>query len=166
VVGVFGISGYLKIQPYSPDPERLKKLRQVSIGKTAGAAVVVAVEEVVFKNRLWMMKLAGVDDRDAALRCNGSYLFVDEADVLPPPEGSYFSHEIIGCTAESEDGRTLGVVEDIFGVGAYDLWSIRTKNGTSLVPAVKEFILRVDVKRKCVVVRAIEGLIDDGTRTP
>ena len=166
VVGVFGIGGYLKIQPYSPDPERLKKLRQVSVGTTPGGAVAVAVEDVLFKNRQWMMKLEGVDDRDTALRCTGSYLFVDESDVLPPPKGAYFSHEIIGCTAESEGGRTLGVIEDIFTVGAYDLWSIKTRNGTSLVPAVKEFILRVDLKKKCVVVRAIEGLIDNGTRTP
>jgi 16S rRNA processing protein RimM len=166
VAGVFGVDGWLKIQPYSAVEGRLKKLRRVFLGKTPGAARPVVVEDVVFKNRRWMMKLQGVDDRDAAQRCNGSYLFVEESDVRQPPKGAYFSHEILGCTAESEDGRILGIVEEIYSVGAYDLWSIRTKSGSSLVPAIKEFILRVDVKKKRVVVRAIEGLIEDGSRTP
>ncbi len=153
----------MNVQPFSRVPGRLKNLKHVFIGETPESAIPVEAEEVVFKNRRWMMKFSGVNDRTAALGCNGWYLFVAERDVQTPPRGAYFSHEIIGCVAEDDAGHRVGVIEDILSVGTNYLWSIRTDSGTSLVPANKEFIRRVDVKNRRVILRLIDGLIDGGT---
>ena len=161
IIGVFGLDGYVKIHPYTASPERLKKLRRTFLGTSAEKTTVHIVEDVIFKNQQWMLKFQNFSDRTAAGKVVGMFLFVEESEIETPPAGSYFSHEIIGCEVWSDDGRLLGTIEDIYTLSAYDLWAIRTGKTVNLIPAIKEFITKVDVDKKKVIVRLIEGLMEE-----
>jgi 16S rRNA processing protein RimM len=161
IVGVFGLDGYVKIHPYTSSPERLNKLRRVFLGISAGKTSVYDIDEVIFKNRQWMVKFHTINDRTAAGKIVGMLLFIEESEIEAPPAGSYFSHEVIGCEVWSDEGRFVGTIEDIYSLSTYDLWAIRTAKAVNMIPAVKEFVKQVDVRKKKVIVRLIEGLIEE-----
>jgi 16S rRNA processing protein RimM len=161
LTGCFGVKGYLKLQVLTHSPERLRKLKKVFLGLTTEHLLELTVEDVLFHQRSTVLKFQGIDDRTAAERYIGHYLFVAEANVVKPPKGSFFVHDLIGCRVLSEDGKQLGCIEDVMKMPSQDIWTIRQGGQVKLIPAVKDFILKVDIENHTVVVRTIEGLLEE-----
>lgn len=156
--GCFGLKGYVKIYPTSGEPERMASLRDVFIGRTEHDAHPNVVEEAIVRPNGIVIKFKGIDDRTAAEKLTNCLLFVEETKAKAPPKGSFFAHDIVGCEIWDTDGRMVGTVEDILKFPAQDLWSVRTPAGTFLLPAVKEFVRKVDLKNRKITVQMIDGL--------
>lgn len=163
IVGVFGIKGLLKVHCYSPDPARLRRLQTVLAGNSPDTANMLTVEDVLFHAGGIRMKFLSINDRTAAEALVGKYLFVERAEALPPAPGFYYVHDIIGCEVRDESDAPLGVVVDVLKSPGQDIWVIgRTDETIFQLPAVKEFIVAVDLVAGRITVRVIEGLIDSG----
>ncbi len=59
---------------------------------------------------------------------------------------------------ETEDGKKIGTVKEIFPTGAHDVFVVETKRGEILLPASEEVIRRIDPQRGVMKVRWMEGL--------
>jgi 16S rRNA processing protein RimM len=161
VVGCFGLAGYLKVQLSTHSAERLRKLAMVQLGSEASRTAGHRVEDVVIRPRSVCVKLSGINDRTSAEQCQGAFLFVAEEDLEAPEEGSFFVHDIIGCTVHATDGRALGTVEDVYKLPAQDVWAVRSEGKLMMVPAVKEFIAKVDTRKRIIIIRLIDGLTEE-----
>ena len=77
-------------------------------------------------------------------------------------EGEYWPFQLEGCSVTTEAGRALGTLTDMVGPNpANDLWVARDDAGTeTLVPALRDVIVEVDIEAKRVVVRDVPGLHD------
>ena len=89
-----------------------------------------------------------------------SYLFVDAADVPAPPEDAFWPHDLEGCEVFTESGRALGRITEIVHGEANDVWVATADGAETLVPALKDVVVSVDVPGKRVVIREIPGLTD------
>ena len=61
----------------------------------------------------------------------------------------------------SDDGEELGVLVEVWKQSAQDIWVIDGQFGEILVPAVKKFILNVDMNRHIITVKRMEGLWEE-----
>lgn len=162
IVGCFGVKGFVKIQPSSHSLDRFLKLKDVFFGiSPAAAGSVAVVEEVMLKPPMVMLKFREIDDRNKADQLVGQTVFVEFDSVEQPDPGSYFVHDILGCNVVSTEGNPLGVVEDVLKYPGQDIWVVRRDGREHLVPAVKEFIHAVDTTKRTIVVKLIEGLIEE-----
>jgi len=161
IVGCFGIKGYVKVQSFTRLNERYHNLRKVMIGVSAEESTEWMVEAAKPGRSNILVKLQGMNDRSSAEKVIGLIVFVDEPDVQPLHDGSYFIHEIIGCSVYSPDGVPWGVIEDVYRTPAQDLWVIRYRGTLHMIPAVKEFVKNVDVQNKKIIIEMIEGLIEE-----
>ncbi len=105
-----------------------------------------------------IVKFREIPDRDAAQKVFGSYLMVPESDVPELPEGAYWPHELEGCEVVTEEGRSLGVIREIIHTPANDVWSAVAYGVETLLPALRDVVVSVDVASKRVVVREVPGL--------
>ena len=160
IVGCAGLKGHVKLRPETHDIERLKSLHSVYIGATAVEPKKDVVEEVIIRTSGVVLKIRSAQDRTSAEKLVGQFLFVDEQQVASLHEGSYFTHEIIGCEVWSTDEVRIGIIEDVYKMPGQDLWSVRSESAAHLIPAVREFIHEVDVKRRRIVVKLIDGLLE------
>lgn len=161
IVGCFGIKGYVKVQSFTRSSERFHNIRKVMIGTSAEESTERMIEAAKPGRSHILVKFQGMNDRSSAENVIGSIIFVDESEVQPLHEGSYFIHEIIGCSVYSPDETPLGVVEDVYRTPAQDLWVIRYHGTLHMIPAVKEFVKNVDVQNKKIIIEMIEGLIEE-----
>jgi len=160
IAGAFGIKGYVRLRPPVQHEGRFQPRQRVYLGSTPEAATVATIEDVIIRNRRVLVKLSAIRNRTEAEARRGEGIFVDEDDVLSPPPGSYFIHDLLGCSVETPEGEILGVLDDVFHSAGGDLWSVRRGEKSILIPAVKKFIREVRIADRVVIVRTIEGLIE------
>jgi 16S rRNA processing protein RimM len=95
---------------------------------------------------LLIVKLKGVDDRNAAEALRGTKLYVARERLPKPGEDEFFYSDLIGLRVEAVDGAGLGTVKAVFDFGAGELVEIALSAGGSLmVPFTKAMVPAVDV---------------------
>ncbi len=161
IIGVHGLRGEVKVEPYTDFPERFTPGAELFLGTELDEITIRQARP--HKGHLLLM-LNGIDDRAAAEALRGQWLFVDEADAGELEEGEYWIHDIIGLRVETEDGGVLGEVIDVLPTGANDVYIVRPEQGVNhdqeiLLPAIADVILAVDVAAGTIQVRLPEGLL-------
>lgn len=156
VVNVVGLKGELKVYHYSDYKERFEELTKVYLED-----IRYQITGVRYMKELVILKLAGIDDRTEAEKHKGQEIFIDKEDIRVLPEDTYYIFDLIGLTVIDEDGARLGTLSDVIQNSAQDLYEVERENKSKfLIPAVEEFILKVDLQEKTMTVRLIEGLME------
>jgi 16S rRNA processing protein RimM len=105
-----------------------------------------------------LVSFRGVTDRNTADELRGELTV--RADQLPElAAGEYWPHQLEGCDVVTDAGRKLGHITDVIPNPANDLWVAVDDAGTeTLIPALEDVLLEVDVHARRILVRDIPGL--------
>lgn len=156
-----GLKGEMSLEVLTDSRERLQGIERTWVGRTADRARIHRMQHVRLTRQAVVVKLSEVDSRSQAEEYRDHYVFVDEEDSPGPEPGSYYVHEVVGLEVVDEQGRRLGTVADVQKFPAQDLWIVERDNRQYMIPAVREFIRSVELDRRRIIVRPIEGLIDE-----
>lgn len=106
-----------------------------------------------------LLKLDGVDDRDAAEALRDGVVIALRGELQPLAEGEYYLGDLVGAKVLAPDG-VVGVVRGVDVHPTVDSLVIETPDGVRLEqPLVEPFIERVDPEAGEVVLTSREGLI-------
>lgn len=96
-----------------------------------------------------ILRLAGVDDRGAALQLRGQELTVSRQELPELGEGEWWAHELVGCTVRDGD-HEVGEVTELLELPSCEVLEVRRSDapGTLLVPLVKDAVRSVDAQRR------------------
>jgi len=155
-----GIRGEVKIVPLTDYPERFAELNQVWIGPDDATLEQCTISSVRPTRSGVSVKLREIETRAAAERKRGCYLYITEQETSKPPAGRYFIHDIVGMEVSTNGGEVLGMIKEVLQLPANDVWVVVRGKREILIPAIKDVIASVDVKRRAVVIRPMEGLLD------
>lgn len=158
IINTHGCHGGLKLESWCDSPEVLASFERVFIKKAGAYAELKVKKSAIFKQFV-LFDLAGVSDMDAALALKGTVVYADRDD-FELEEGDYFIADIIGCDViDADNGTVYGKLSEVVNRGASDIYVVKTEKGEAMIPAVDEFIDRVEVG-KAVYVRPISGMFD------
>lgn len=105
-----------------------------------------------------VVKFREVRDRNQAEELSRKVLMVPESTSPELPEGSWWDHRLVGCEVVTESGRSLGTLQEVIHTQANDVWSAVAEGRETLIPALKDVIVSVDVADKRILVREVPGL--------
>jgi len=162
IVGPHGIRGEVKVEVLTDREERFvagsKLLTDTRPGRGDDRLVIVAARP--HKHNL-LVRLEGVDDRDAAEALRGATLEILREEVPPAPEGRYYHFELVGCRCRDGVHGDLGTVQDVVDHGAGELLRVVNADGRELLlPFVDSFIERVDMEAREIDWTLPEGLVE------
>jgi 16S rRNA processing protein RimM len=104
-----------------------------------------------------IVRFDGILDRETAAKLTLGELWT-EAERLPDPgPGVAYTFQLIGLRVVTEEGRGLGVLEEIIGTAAHPVYVVRGEKEL-LVPATSEVVKRVDLGGGVVTVALPLGL--------
>jgi 16S rRNA processing protein RimM len=146
------------VEPLTSEPDRFSSLKQVLVGRTEDSTEKRSVGKVHPGGKGIRISLTGVDSRNAAEELVGSFLFVNEGERIPLSEGTYFVGELIGMEVVTEEGNLIGTMKEVMKLPAQDVYVVEKDGKQVMIPAVREFVLRIDVQERRMVVKLIEGL--------
>ena len=158
IVNTFGIKGFVKVNPFVDDVLRFDDLEKVYLKRNKELKE-MEVEEVKYHKNMVLIKFKGVDRVEDAELLRNFYLEVDRENAIELEEGEYFIADLLGVNVCTEEGETLGKLEDIFNTGSNDMYVVKADDGKQLLlPAISEVIKEINLKENKIVVHLLEGL--------
>jgi len=159
IVGTHGVRGEVRVRTCAGTADRFRGVARVFLGPAdvdAGADASacagrneyrpVELESARPHGRLALLRIAGVEDVDAALALKGRGLYMPASELPLLPEGEFYSFELVGLICESTTGERLGVVVEVLEMPANDVLLIRPDQGPDfLAPAVSDIVRHVDL---------------------
>lgn len=158
ITGVHGIKGEIKVSVYG-DLDDFEWTSVFITGKTGSEER--KVERVRPHKGALIFALKGCSTRNAAEELVGLELAIPKAELPALPEDEYYYSELLGMEVWTEDGRLLGTVTNLFPTGSNDVIEVRGEAGEVLIPAIEDTVLKVDLEKRRVTVRLMEGLLPD-----
>ena len=165
VVKAHGIGGELVVEIRTDDPAARFAPGNTLRAKNSrsGEERSVVVEQAREHGARMLVRLAGVDDRDAADALRGS-LFVVDSDDLPPIDepDTYYDHQLEGLVVRTAAGRDVGVVAEVLHTAGGELLAVRRDSGEVLVPFVGAIVTSVSLDDGLIEIDPPEGLLELG----
>ncbi|MFC1693752.1 ribosome maturation factor RimM [Candidatus Latescibacterota bacterium] len=158
IIKAQGLQGELKVYPLSDFSERFNRLEDVKIEFESGKVETFEVEKVRNIGRFVIFKLKGVDDRNNAEYLCGSYVCVTRDEIFPLDEESFYMFELEGMEVFNPEERKIGEISLVEKYPAQDIIIIETEDRNIMVPAVKDFLVDIDVKKGRIILDLPEGL--------
>ncbi len=120
IVAPYGVFGWLKIVPDTEAFDGLFDYDNWWLGKGDDWHEMV-VETAKVHNDVIVVKLKGIDDRDAALACKGKQIAVPRAQLPEAKENEYYWSDLIGLRVKNLQEIDFGLIVDVFETGANDV---------------------------------------------
>ena len=155
-----GNRGQVIVDTATDFPEERFKAGSVVQIRRGDSPEPVTIESVRFHRGRPILGFAGIDTIDAAEALAGSELRIPDDALQPLPTGSYYHHDLIGCSVETLDGTTIGHVDAVDGDASGSRLVVHTRSGDVLIPMVEGICRSVDAPGKRIVVELPEGLLD------
>ena len=162
IVNAVGLRGEVKVYNYSDDRERFEDLEEIIV--SGKQETVRKIQGVRYQGNMVILKLEGVNDRNAAEALKESDVYITEDDLRELPEDTFYVRDLIGMKVIDEGVYgEIGTLRDVIQNTSQDVYAVRTREGKDiLIPAVKDFIKEVDMEGRVIRTTLIPGFIDEG----
>lgn len=163
IVAPYGVFGWLKVVPDTEAFDGLFDYDTWWLGKGNDWRELL-VETAKIHNDVLVVKLKGIDDRDAAMACKGKQIAVPRSQLPEPEDDAYYWSDLIGLRVKNKQAVDFGCIVDVFETGANDVIVVqaeaaapegeqaKSKPQERLLPFVADVVLEVDLPNKTMLV--------------
>jgi len=154
-----GIRGEVRVQLHWADSDTLEQVGEVTLMRGKESLGVRRIQGARRADKAVLLRLEGVQDRDAAEALRGLLVCVPRDQLPPPEEGEYYLCDLIGATVRAP-ARVVGEVTEVRVHPSVDTLVIRGPDGTLFEQVIAEpWIVHVDPVEKVIELSSEEGLI-------
>lgn len=158
VSGAFGVTGSIRVTPFSDDADALLTAKTWWLDKPALRTV--SVRTAKMHGGDVVAQLVGTLGRDAAEALKGAAVSIPRSEFPQLPEDEFYWSDLIGLDVVNLQGEALGQVTDMMHNGAQSILRIapvpdvgaNDKAPERLIPFVDQFVKTVDLAGKKITV--------------
>lgn len=168
IVAAQGLNGEVRVYPDSDFPDRFEKPGErwlLRPNQTEPQPIKLLKGRYIPNKNLYVVKLAGVDNRNQAEELRDSKLMVPASDRPPLAEDEYHILDLIGLEVFNQmNGESIGVVVNLFQAGN-DILVVTPQESVAnkkeiLIPFVKDIVPVVDLENRRIEVAPPPGLLE------
>ena len=150
IVTTHGVRGEVKVLPWLDCPDMLCEFERCRLdGKE------YKMESCRVQKNCNLVKLQGVDTMEKAQALRGKTIELYREDI---DDEVIFAAELVNMDVYA-DGQCIGKITEVLDYPGNAVYVI--ENGTYMIPAVKEFVLSIDMDKNEMQVKLIEGMRSD-----
>ena len=154
VLGIWGTQGQLKVAATTDFPQRFSPGNNVYIQDQA-----FVIESSRDQGKFWVVKLAGVDDVEAARVLRWKELEVPGEAAFPLAPGQYYWFQVVGLQVYTAQGEHLGEIVEVLPNPANDSFLVQGAGKEFLIPAIEDVIVAVDLDAGRMTIEPLPGLL-------
>ena len=150
-----GVRGELRLKSFAGDPAAFDAYGPLRDARGRAHEI---LSKRPLKDDMFVVRVKGCDDRDAAAALTHVELFVPRARLPVAEEDEYYVADLIGLDAVDEAGAVIGRIAGVENYGAGDILELAPAGGgeTTLIPFREPFVGAVDLAARRVVMRPLE----------
>jgi len=171
IAGAWGVKGWVKVQPFSTDPQALLAARAwflkpaepapaAGIVKPAAAAALppphLQITTARRHGEVVVASADGIADRAAAEALKGARIFVSRANFPKAGDGEYYWIDLIGLDVLNREGQWLGRVDSLIDNGPQTVLRLVDDRASEaverLVPFVDAYVDDVSLEQRRITV--------------
>lgn len=158
IVGTHGIKGEVKVKSDT-------SFARFTVGNTLYLKQGNNTKEIVINSHrvhknMDLITFNNLKNINDVLEYVGSEIYVDVSDLDELEDDEYYYDDLIGLIAYTEEGKELGVIQDINEVPQGIILVLeKPDQTTALIPFVEEFIAEVNIEENKIIITPIEGLL-------
>lgn len=154
----FGLKGDIKIIVDTFEFDTIKSMSSYLLNE--GGSVWNFQYLKIGKDKL-IGKFHDCDSRNCVEKLNGKKIFIDKGNLPKIEKNQFYVFDLINCKVKTINNKLLGNIINIDNFGAGDLINIKKKNNQSFyIPMNEDNIVKIDTKKKLVIVKPIKGILD------
>jgi 16S rRNA processing protein RimM len=143
VAGGFGVRGEVRITAYTERPEALLSYR--SLLKKDGSPALTLLSGRAAKDGL-VARTKEIEVKEAADALRGLELYVPREALPEPDEDEFYLTDLIGLSAVTPGGESVGRVKAVHNFGAGDILEIQPKAGAAFyLPFTKDSVPEIRI---------------------
>ena len=146
VTGPFGVRGWLKVASYTEPREQILDYPRWRADLPDGSSRELQPAEGRVHGKGLVVRLAGVDDRDAAIALGRPELWIERGELPALKEGEYYRADLVGFEVVNLAGVQLGRVDRFLDLPANPVMVV-TGERERWLPVGPGQLLRVDRDR-------------------
>jgi 16S rRNA processing protein RimM len=158
VSGAYGVTGSIRVTPFSTDADALLNVKTWWLDKPGLHAVSVRTAKIHGGDVV--AQLVGVVGRDASEALKGAAVTIPRSQFPELPADEFYWSDLIGLDVVNLQGEALGQVTDMMHNGAQSILRIapvpdansETAAPERLIPFVDQFVKTVDQAAKTITV--------------
>ena len=150
VLAPYGVWGWVKVRPYSAEPDAMLRHR---LWRVRTATQPAWREMALLTGRTHadtvLAQLAGVDSREAALALRGAEVGVPRGELPAAADDEVYLADLVGLSVVNREGAQLGRVVAVQEFGAHPVLRVAPTGGGAkaerLIPFVAAVVDNVDL---------------------
>jgi 16S rRNA processing protein RimM len=158
VSGAYGVTGSIRVTPFSTDADALLNVKTWWLDKPALHAVTARTAKLHGGDVV--TQLVGVVGRDAAEALKGAAVSIPRSQFPELPADEYYWSDLIGLDVVNVQGEALGQVTDMMDNGVQSIFRITpvadegagAKAPERLIPYVDQYVKSIDLAAKKITV--------------
>jgi 16S rRNA processing protein RimM len=155
-----GIRGQVIVTPETDFPDQRFRPGAELFIERGGEIETLSVTSARFHRERPVIGIAGVETMNDAEALAGRELRVPIERLAALPADTFYRHDLIGCSVNTRDGRTIGFVRDVEGTLTGSRLVVDGDGGEVLIPLVAAICTEVDPVAKRIVIDPPEGLLE------
>ncbi len=165
ILGAWGVKGWVRIQPFSSDPQALFSSKRWFVKPPQGPGAPPKVPGAVWPDLVRVVQakehgdgvvaqLRDLDDRAGAEALRGARLFVARSSFPTADADEFYWVDLLGMAVFNREGESLGVVAGLLETGAHCVLELTHTEGEPprLLPFVAAYVDSVDQAQRKIVV--------------
>ena len=159
IIGSFSLDGTLKVMSTTDFAmERYQEGNTIYLLNKDKDYIPLTVVSFRMNGKIDFVKVEEIVTKEEAESYKGCDLLINKEEATLP-KGFYHFADLEGCKVLLEDKSEIGTVKKVEEYPAQATLRVKGKDKEILIPFVDAFIIKVDIKKKEIIVRVIEGMI-------
>ena len=161
-VGTFGkpvgLKGEIKIIMHNFEFNTFKSLSQYFVNEVS---MFWNFQYLKMNNNKLVGKLKKCNSIECVEKFKGKKIFIDRNYLPKNKKNQFYIFDLINCKVKTSKGCVLGNIIKIDNFGAGDLAEVKKTNNKSFyIPMNEDNIVKIDIKKKLMIVNPIKGILN------
>jgi 16S rRNA processing protein RimM len=145
IVAPYGLKGWVRIEPYSPDPGSLSAYPLWWVGRNGDWRELKVAQSILQHGSSLVARFEGWTERDAALALKGSEIAVERGALPQNADDEFYWVDLVGLKVLNVKDEELGTIAELFENGAHPVMRVVAGETERLLPFIDQVVRQVDV---------------------
>ena len=156
----WGLNGELRVTIFNEIDSALKIGMEIWVETETGVYSTQKIESLNIVGNNSRIKLTGCNKREEAEKLHGFVFSLPRNEFIPLEGKEFYLIDLIGCKVSDENENSIGKVVDTISLPAQNHIVVEAEGNEILIPFVDAHISLFDEKKKILIVKDVEGLLN------